>query len=320
MEPEQQFDLITIGDTATDAFIRITEEIRLQPGEKVPYESVTVVPGVGNSANAAVCAARLGLKAAIVSNLGNDENGAEALASLETNQVATQLVKKHDGIATNYHFVLWYHDDRTILVKHENYPYELPEIGKPKWIYLSSLGENSLTFHSEIANYLKANPEIKLAFQPGTFQIKLGAAALAEIYKQTEIFFCNVGEARTILNTSETDVKNLLVAINKLGPKIVVITDATKGAYAYDGAETYFVPAYPDAKPPLERTGAGDAFASTVVSALALGESLEKALAWGPINSMSVVQAIGAQKGLLSRSELEKYLNEAPTGYEVKKI
>ena len=55
MNPEQ-FDLIAIGDITTDAFIRITEEIHLRPGEKVPYESVTVVPGVGNSANAAATA------------------------------------------------------------------------------------------------------------------------------------------------------------------------------------------------------------------------------------------------------------------------
>jgi sugar/nucleoside kinase (ribokinase family) len=75
---------------------------------------------------------------------------------------------------------------------------------------------------------------------------------------------------------------------------------------------------YPDPKPPYERTGAGDAFASTFTSALALGMSLPQALAWGPINSMSVVQYIGAQKGLLSREQLEQFLKDAPESYRPK--
>ena len=77
--------------------------------------------------------------------------------------------------------------------------------------------------------------------------------------------------------------------------------------------EQWFMPVYPH--DPFERTGAGDAFASTVSAALLLGKSLEESLKWGPINSMSVVQFVGAQKGLLSESSLEQYLANAPAGY-----
>ena len=56
---------------------------------------------------------------------------------------------------------------------------------------------------------------------------------------------------------------------------------------------------------------------STVVVALALGKSLREALLWGPINSMSVVQQVGAQKGLLTREALEQYLANAPADYTV---
>jgi len=74
---------------------------------------------------------------------------------------------------------------------------------------------------------------------------------------------------------------------------------------------------YPDPKPPLDRTGAGDASTSSVVAALALGKPLAEALLWGPVNAMSVVQEIGAQKGLLSREALEHYLKNAPPEYAV---
>ena len=132
------------------------------------------------------------------------------------------------------------------------------------------------------------------------------------------MFFCNVEEAKTILNTEERNVKVLMEIIAKLGPKKVIVTDGIKGAYAYDGAESWFMPIYPHE--PYERTGAGDAFASTVISALALGKPLEEALTWGPVNSMSVVQKIGAQEGLLTREKLEEYLKNAPEDYKIKKI
>ena len=78
------------------------------------------------------------------------------------------------------------------------------------------------------------------------------------------------------------------------------------------------MPIYPHT--PFERTGAGDAFASTIVSALALGKNLLEALPWGPINSMSVVQEIGAQKGLLTLEKLEEYLKNAPADYKLRKL
>lgn len=101
-----------------------------------------------------------------------------------------------------------------------------------------------------------------------------------------------------------------------LGPKLVCVTDGPTGAYFSDGADDYFMPAYPDPKPPVERTGAGDAFASTFVSMLAFGKTPREALRFAPINSAYVVQDIGAQKGLLSREALEQYLTNAPREYE----
>ena len=110
--------------------------------------------------------------------------------------------------------------------------------------------------------------------------------------------------------------------MSAIGPKISVITDGPKGAYAYDThtGKTYFMPPYPDPKPPYERTGAGDACASTTTVALALGKGLDEALMWGPISSMSVVQYVGAQEGLLTQEALEKYLAEKPADYFPKEL
>lgn len=327
------YDVVAIGDITTDAFIKLKEasvhcaldkkkcELCVSFGDKIPYEEVFVVSAVGNSANAAVCAARLGLKSALVSNIGNDDEGARCLAALKDEKVGVDYVVVHNGMKTNYHFVLWYGDDRTILVKHEKYNYALPDIGSPRWLYLSSLGENAERYHDVIAAHCAAHPETKLAFQPGTFQIKLGADRLRGIYEKAQILFCNKEEAEKISGMpAGSELRALLEALRALGPKIAVITDGVRGAYALHDNAAWFMPAYPDPKPPYERTGAGDAFAATFVSALALGKSFEEAIRLAPINAMAVVQQVGARAGLLTQEKLQEYLAAAPADYIPRKI
>lgn len=322
-------DILAIGDTVVDAFIKISnahleaaglidheeQDLCMPFATKVPYESVTIIPAVGNSANAAVSASRFGLSSALVSFVGNDVNGRECKFVLDNEHVNTDFLIMENGKVTNYHYVLWYKDERTILIKHETFKTYLPNIGTPKWIYLSSLGEHAKDLYTEIVRYLVNNPEVKLAFQPGTFQIKLGIEFLKELYKRTEFYCVNVEEAQKILSISERNLPTLLSGIQDLGPKIVCITDGKNGSYLRFENENYFMPAYPDPKPPYERTGAGDAFASTIVSCLAKNISPLGAIKYAGINSMSVVQYVGAQKGLLTKSQIEDYLKVAPPNY-----
>ncbi len=323
---DTQIDFLAIGDIVTDAFIKLKDaeatcdidrhncKLCVRFGDKVPYESVTELRAVGNSANAAVAAARLGVSASLLTHLGKDLNGQNCIEELKKNSVDTHFVYSHEGMKTNYHYVLWYDVERTILIKHENYPLIFPNIPTaPKMLYLSSLGDHTEKYHEEIAAYIKAHPEMKVVFQPGTFQMKLGTEVLKDIYQNTYAFFCNLEEAQRILGTQERELPMLIKALHALGPKIVVITDGINGAYASDGVQAWFMPVYPH--DPFERTGAGDAFASTVSVALLKGKSLEEAITWGPVNSMSVVQYVGAQEGLLSEERLQKYLQEAPASY-----
>jgi ribokinase len=328
----KQIDFLAIGDIVTDAFIKLKEahvtcsinhdtcELCMKFADKIPFESVDVIAGVGNSANAAVSAARLGLASALLSDVGADQNGKECVMALKKDGVETKYVTSHKGMISNYHYVLWYDAERTILVKHQEYPYKLPSIKNPKWVYVSSLGGNSYEYHLEIIKWLNANPDIKVAFQPGTFQMSLGLEKLSDLYKRADIFFCNKEEAQRILKTQEGDVKKLMEMLRNVGPKTIIMTDGPNGAYAFDGKDAYFMPTYPDPKPPFERTGAGDAFASTLTIALAKGKTLEEALMWAPINSASVVQNVGAQRGLLTEAGIKEWLAKAPADYKPRKI
>ncbi len=329
----KKIDFLAIGDTATDVFIQLPEDsgamvsgdpdtasyrISLPFGAKIPYSEATTIAGVGNAPNAVVSASTLGLKSALVAHVGRDRAGQETIEVLKKRGVDTKFISTEAGKETNYSYILWYKEERTILRRHEEFSYSLPDIGRPKWVYFSAVGGNAAKFYEDFADYIEKNSDVRFAFQPGGNEVSLGKK-LSRFYKRADIFFCNVEEAEKILGVESVNVADLTKKMHELGPKTVVITDGPKGAYAYDGKNTWFINPYPDPKPPYERTGAGDAFSSTTVVALALGKTLPEALAWGGINSMSVVQDVGAQKGLLTREKIEEYLKKSPE-YKAKTI
>ena len=87
----QLFDVIAIGDIVTDDFIKLFDDkahtyvdehgvktLAMEFGTKIPFDHREVVEGVGNASNGAVAFARLGMKAAFVTNVGGDQYGRES--------------------------------------------------------------------------------------------------------------------------------------------------------------------------------------------------------------------------------------------------
>lgn len=327
----KQVDVVSIGDIVTDAFIKLFDDqavtyqndqgkwLAMPFGTKLPFDHAEVIEAVGNAANAAVAFARLGLESSFVTNVGADAHGRDMIKALDKNGVDSSLVRINRGKKSNYHYVLWYKEERTILIKHEEYDYKWPHLHPaeiPRWVYFSSISEHAIEYHDQVADWLDKNPEVRFAFQPGTFQMAAGTERLQRMYQRSEVLILNREEAVTVGGGNHEDINDLFDKLHALGPKIVVITDGPSGAYASDGQQRLKMPLYPDPAPPVDRTGAGDSFASTFVAALMKGENIEGALTWAPINSMSVVQKVGAQAGLLTEKELESYLHKAPDWYK----
>lgn len=332
----QQLDVLSVGDVVTDAFIKLFDDkawtyvdeygkkvIAMEYGTKIPFDQAVVVEGVGNAANAAVSLTRLGLNCGFVTNVGEDKYGRGIIASLHDKKIDTRYVRVNPDKKTNYHYVLWYKEERTILINHEQYEYSWPNLrGKeaPRWVYFSSIAENALEFHDELADWLDDNPEVKLAFQPGTFQMQAGAERLSRIYRHSDILVLNKEEATLVGGGDINNTHDQFDKLHALGPEIVCITDGPNGAFSSSPEGRFFMPIYPDIAPPYERTGAGDAFASTFTAAIMRGKSVREAMMWGPVNSMNVVQHPGAQEGLLTEAQLQEYLDKAPDWYVPKPL
>jgi sugar/nucleoside kinase (ribokinase family) len=326
----QRPDVISIGDIVTDAFIKLIDSqahtyandhgkwLAMQFGTKLPFDHAEVLQAVGNASNAAVAFSRLGLNTSFVTNVGGDQEGRDMILALGKEHVDHRYVQINPGKVSNYHYVLWYKEERTILIKHEEYDYEWPHIRAadvPRWVYFSSISEHAIEYHDQVADWLDQHADVKLAFQPGTYQMAAGTERLAHMYARSEVVVLNREEAVYVTGGDYNNIHDLFDRLHTLGVKIVVITDGPAGAYASDGQNRWQMPLYPDPAPPKERTGAGDAFASTLIAALAKGNTLEGALQWAPINSMSVVQQTGAQAGLLTEVQLDELLRNSPDWY-----
>jgi ribokinase len=313
---KKKFDIISIGDCTVDAVVEVEEatthcdihhekcQICFSFADKIPYKSLTVL-SAGNSNNAAVGMARLGLKSAFHSTVGNDMNGRIILDALKKEKVNTSFMGVQQ-IPTNFHFVLNFKGERTILIKHQDFKYQLPKgIDNTAWIYFSSVGPKGLSLHAQLLKLLQKHTEIRMAFNPGTYQLRMGTKKLMPLFKHTEILFVNKEEARFLVGRDD-EPKELAFALQKMGPKTVVITDGLKGSYCLQGDHFYYIGIYPHKV--KEATGCGDAFATGFTAATILGLPIDEALRWGGRNGASVATEVGPQKGLLNRSKMERDL------------
>lgn len=311
-------DIISIGDAGLDTFVTLHEAtvncslnkdnclFCINYADKIPIDGWEQTVG-GNAANNATASSRLGLRAAIWTITGVDNIGVLIKKTMKAEKVAVNFIQSDKKQLTNQSIVINFQGERTILVHHNQRAYKLPKLPAARWIYFTSMGAGSETVFSDLLLYLKKS-KTKLAFNPGTFQLKLGMNILKPVLAQTYALFVNREEAGRLLETpAEKDFHILTKNLARLGPKLVVITDGPAGAHAWDGQQCYFMPILKSA-PVVERTGAGDSFASAFVSALQHGQGIDEALRWGTLNSASVIGQVGPQAGLLKLSLMKKQL------------
>lgn len=312
-------DLISIGDARVDNFLEIEDakiqkiddisEICLRWGDKIPLTGLYVLTA-GNNNNNAIGSARLNMKVALYSNIGDDANGVRILDHLKKEGVSIKYVISHKDKVTENSFVLTHHGERTILVYHQNWDFKLPDLENSKWVYYSSVSPSFVRsgLVGQIENYLERTGA-KLAYNPGTHQLKAGVKKNPRLLAMTKLFIVNKEEAKEVLGhlvTNNIPIKKLLKGLSDLGPEMIIITDGGKGSFGFDGEKYYSLGIFPAKL--VEMTGAGDAYSTGTLAGLFHGNTLPEAMRWGAANSAGVVEQIGPQAGLLSYNQMMEKL------------
>ena len=321
----QQLELLSVGDVTWDVFLSPTESEALCTlkerecyicftfGEKIPVKSIDYSLG-GNAANNAVGTRRLGVRSGLVTTLGGDSTGNLIVERLEKEGVDMDYVIQQPMAGSNFSTVINYAGERTIFTYHAPRSYEFPvHLPVTPWVYLTSMGEAFQPFYNHFVDFIHKNSTIKLAFNPGSRQLRAGIEALKPILEVTHVIYVNREEAEKLtgMDDSHGADKELLTNLSSLGPKIAIITDGGNGSFVYDslGKKYYKAGVLPvDA---YERTGAGDAFGAGCIAALIKGKGFNEALLWGTVNSASVIGYVGSQRGLLKESDMPEWLERA---------
>jgi len=323
---EKDLELLSIGDVSLDLFISPSESeslcslddkrclICFSYGEKIPVESLEFSLG-GNAANNAVGTRRLGVNVGLVSTLGADLIGDQILAKLETELVNLDYVVQQPSTDSNYSVVINYGGERTIFSYHAPRSYEFPvKMPVTPWIYLTSMGEAFQPFYNYLVDFITENQaKIKLAFNPGSRQLRAPIQTIEPILKKTYLLYVNREEAERMTNfkDSQNKEKELLENVCLLGPQVAVVTDGANGAYLFDKNNSKFLKIGVFPVDAYERTGAGDAFGAGCLAALIKGKSFQEALIWGTVNSASVIGYVGSQRGLLRENEMPFWIERA---------
>ena len=109
---------------------------------------------------------------------------------------------------------------------------------------------------------------------------------------------CTNKEEMQLLVAGETLEELALHALHYV--PVVIVSDGPNGVVATDGKTLVRAGMYEDV-PVIDRTGAGDAFASGFLSQWSQGKSLKESIIFASANSTSVVTKIGAKDGILHR-------------------
>ncbi len=328
--PKYKYDVITVGETTVDAFMTIYDakgqyrvdtehhDFCIRPGEKISVDEYDFCMG-GNATNVAVGLSRLGIKVGLCSEIGDDELSFKIRNTLVKEHLDRLLVKQVNG-PSSFSVIINFQGDRTVFAQNvqRDHDFDLSDVTTP-FVYLTSLGTEWTEPYKKALAFVEEN-NATLAFNPGGHQLREGREVLMAVVSKTTYLFVNKEEAEKVLSLDTTDkndkdyINELLKKLQELGPKVAVITDGKNGSYAVDEKGEFYWQGLNEGKV-VERTGAGDSYTSGFLAAILHGLSVEQAMTWGSYNATSVVGKIGAQAGLLTKTEMEEAtgMHKVPT-------
>ena len=275
-------------------------------GAKIPVSNVH--DGVGGGASNVVIGTKLlGIDSSIFSVIGSDRQGLEIFEQFNKFKIPLDKIEK-DNDPTDQSSILSYGTERTIFTYNADRAFSIKsKLGQDiSNIYVSSVGKNVDSLYDELIEIKHKHPKTVIFYNPGSKEIKFAHHAIQKLLPFVDYLLVNVEEGCTILNPGlhrdDIEMEDLISMLNQKGIKNIVLTDGVNGVNYSKGFAVEFKPAH--VVPTVEKTGAGDAFASGFISAILHEKPIDVAVDWGIINSASAVQKPGAQNGLLNLAEM----------------
>lgn len=277
-------------------------------GETVTGYGFITNPG-GKGANQAAAAARLGAEVEMVGSVGQDGFGRELIAALGASGAHTGWIVRspehHTGVAM---IIVSGGDNRIILDAGAN--------GSVTGAQLCHA-----LCGAQAGDYLVAQLEIPLpavlqalkAARAGGLHTVLNPAPAVELtdefFSAAELFVPNEHECALLCGIMPEDEDSMLRAgrwFLERGVGAAIITLGSRGAALINEDGLWLCPS--PKVTAVDSTAAGDCFIGAMVSALARGDTLQRAVWMGTRAGALTVTRLGAQQSLPTQGELKRFI------------
>ena len=304
--------ILAIGKGTQDVFLKSDEfdphkegklmYTHLPLGLKMEVDDVHFCTG-GNATNVAVTFARQGIESAYMWGLGDDPASQSILKDLDDEGVDTRHVLQSSEYQSGYSVIMIATNGERTIINHRGnafgrsgrHGFDLDAISEYDWIYPTSLGNGGLPLLREIID-MAAQHKVKVMLNPAGPELA-EPAKLKSLLEEVDVLCCNKEEMQQLVS-GETCEELALHALHYV--PVAIVSDGPNGVVATDGKTIVRAGMYEDV-PVIDRTGAGDAFASGFLSQWSQGKSLKESIIFASANSTSVVGKIGAKAGIVHK-------------------
>lgn len=319
--------IVCIGSSAKDIFFPTVDgnifetpddlfsqrKIAFELGAKFQVEDRYETLG-GCAANVSAGLARLGSNVYCYTKVGNDMLGRWIKKEMEKNGINTDLVMIEDLCKSDLSSIIVDSSSGERIIffnRGANKKLEIHEkmLEDANWIFVSALNGDWEENLRKILKICEDNA-IKIAFNPGSENIKNNPKLIREVIGKSEVVILNKDEAVEILFSKNpsfesediNDESFILGKMSKMCEGRIVLTDGQRGAWFISGGNVFHAPAL--IAHAVDSTGAGDSFSSAFLDGYIRNLPVEECVKRGIVNSNSVVKKFGPIEGLLNESDI----------------
>lgn len=318
------FDLFVKADASLIHDCGDTKSFALPLGGKIRVNDVISACG-GGADNTAVGLSRLGFDAAFSGVLGDDEWGKAIRENMEKEGVDTRYLAVIEHEPSSFSLILTSPGGERTILTHKSMDrhfgdvtFDREALSSADAVYLNHIHQDTCEIEDDLLRILAESPAIHLTWNPGGAQVEAGMknGNSTQLVARTNLLLLNKEEALAF--TGKKTVREAMHVLVRSGAKRVVVTDGPHGCIATDGKDLYTCPSLQGDI--VDSTGAGDAFGTAATWAVLSGKDLPTTLKAGTINAMSVVGAVGAQKGLLTETQIQSKLEQTALSVTVEQF
>ncbi len=290
-------EIVVIGSINTD-LVFTCDRIPIA-GETLSGNEFLMIPG-GKGANQAVAAARLGADVTMIGAVGRDANGKAMIDNLKRQKVNTDAIKVVDHITGVAGIMVDHEDNSIVVIPGANEDVDIALIEDVKDLVLKAkLVVLQLEIALETVAYV-----IDFCYQNG-IQTILNPAPSRKLPKA-------LIDKVTYITPNEIEVNEIidnmgLEAVLHEYPNKMIVTRGEKGIDYHDGQRLVNVPSV--RVKPVDTTGAGDTFNGAFATRIVKGDTLEEAIHFAAKAAAISVTKQGAQGGMPTVNEIERWQN-----------